>query len=139
MKKHAISGMEFLTVVIILFIIFIILIDLTLYFRQEYLLQAVNDEAFTKIETISDCSNKSSVKNILKSLSDTYFNINRNYTANDIGGGVTVYTAGRYSATLKCDNSNRTEGLSSSFLYDGIFIFKNKRLYSSYSSSVSYY
>ena len=139
MKKHAISGIEFLTVVIILFVLFIILIDLTLYFRQSYILQAVNDEAFTKIETLADCTNKNSINSVLNSLSTVYFNISGNYSTKDIGGGSTKYSLGRYSATIMCNDNKRIDGISSTFLYDGIFIFKNKRMYSSYSSSVSYY
>lgn len=138
-KLKAISGFEFMIVVCILFAFFLIFIDLMLLFRQIYVVQASNDEIYTKIKSSFRCSDTVNIRNLISKVNGIFYSRNDVPDVSDAGGGAFEYVTPYYKVTVKCSRTGLVFGNFTEYNYNGLLMFRGKKIFSSFTSSASYY
>ncbi len=140
-KLNAAAGFEFLIVSIMIFVFFMVFIDLALYFRQYYLVQAANDEIFVRLDYLASCDNPNNMKNVAAATLNLYYSANFEFDMVCEGDSLNrscSLSDDRMIVNFVC-NKNKLDTVTSEYLYNGIFMFKGSYISSSPSSSVSYY
>jgi len=150
-KINASASIEFVVVVSMLFTIMLILVDVFLLFRQIYLVQAFNDEVFTRINMAGVCSKRdrtgtdvpNDTARIIQIISEIpiiiYFNDASQLSVTQEGNNFFKYENDRYRVNIKCKNDSAIESALTTSFYNGLFMFKNKNVSSGLSSTLSYY
>ena len=149
-RKKALSTLEITVVVVMLFVMFIVVIDMSLYFRQPYLIQSLNDELLTKIQLAHNCYNGEVNKFVIHDAIKKHYNKDIIVSCNNCIEAdeeedeidyptkkVYEYDASPFKIILSCKNPQVPDSILSEYQYNGIFLYKNKKLTSNPSTNTT--
>lgn len=137
--KIAASSIEYLIVVCLLFTIFITIVDIGLYFRQPYLIQAFADNLLVDIQNSHDCTNANKTAEIIQKRINKNFSKNENVTNSTTNGNLFTFSSENFTIILACKNNKSPSSLLTQYNYNGIFLYKNHRINSNSSVNLSLY
>ena len=141
--KSGISAFEFLIVVCILFVAFITLSDISLFLKQPYLVQTFGDEILAELQNTHECQNQNITSNIVREKIKKHFN--RDVEINvDNPNNFDVFVFHdpnlKYAVTVKCRDEYMPDTVLAQVEYNGIFIYKHKKIVSEpTAATASYY
>lgn len=139
LQKKATGPVEFLAVYVCLFLFFMGILDISLFFRQIYLVQTVSDEALARLEVEHVCGNNDSTKKILREVIKNYYGDTPEFTG-IYRDGIYKFTEDKYSFQLICTTSTVSDSLAFSYKYTGLFFYQKEReIFSNFSSNTSFY
>ncbi len=134
------SIIEFPVVFIVLFIFFIGIADITLFFRQVYLVQTLSDEALARLETEHSCSaDLSKTTDVLSKTTHIYYGVSPDFSST-YDSGFYNFSSEKFHFSLLCRTPNTPDMLSLRYKYKGIFFFAaGTDIASNFSSNTLYY
>lgn len=140
--KTGISTFEFLIVVCMLFVAFITLSDISLYLKQPYLVQTFGDEILVELQNAHDCQNQSVTSEIVRNKIRQHFNRDVNIVVDNPNNfDIFVFHDPDtiYAVTVKCRDEYMPETVMAQVEYNGVFMYKHKKIVSEPTASTSSY
>lgn len=143
-KSRAFTTIEFSVVVLLLIIIFVSFIDMSLFFRAPYRLQTFSDEALVKLQNVQNCSDVNVVRNAIIPLARKHFGKDFEFTDSVMSGSpdspVLILNESPLNISIQCNNPYMAGSVLVQEDYNGIIMYKNRRLISNpVSKKDSYY
>lgn len=133
------SSLEFIVVFIVLFLLFIGILDFGLFFKQIYLAQTISDEVLAKLQSRNNCSaDIDATMDVMSQVVEIYSNAGVVFQY-ELKQGFHNFTADGHKFSLFCRNANTPDSVSYSTRYSGILFFENQILHSNYSSNTHFF
>lgn len=138
--KHKIAGssIEYLIVIVMLFSIFIIIVDIALYFRECYIVQNFADTLLINLQDAHTCTNIDNVTELVNRKIYNSFSKGEALTGT-LEGNVLTLRSNDFLVIINCKNDTIPSSLIAQYKYDGIFLYKNHIINSSPSVNLSHY